>query len=1324
MTNLGTAQDELIRRLLSRKVDDGANWSIPRVAPGTPVALTAAQARIWFLARLYPASAEYNIFDTVHLRTAPEQERLAVALRTLVERHDALRVRITDTGGAPVQIDEGPFDPEVTWYDLTGLDPVEADRRAEVIANRCARELIRPDERPLFRFSAIRLPAGGAVLVMVVHHLITDNWSWTILLRELTTVLSGGTLPPAGRVGYLDYAAWQGSTVDERRLAREVGYWTAKLGGELPVLDLPKDRPRPAVSSRLGHALPVAVPTGTADAARQLADREGTTLFVVMLAAYKVMLLRLTGQRDLIVGTALAGRDHPVTEDLVGCFVKAVALRTALLPTGTFRDVVRDVHRTVLEAQDHQALPYDEIVARLGVPRDLGVHPVFQTYFGMQTAEELHLPGAEIVPFSLFDYGAAKWDLTFSLTESSNGLDGMVECAADLFDRDTLDRFRQVWLQVLAAVTADPDAPVGRVPLVSPAEADRILGELNPYRRPEHRYRTLAEPFEEQVRRTPDAVALEGPEGELTYAGLNARANRLAHFLRRQGVDAHSRVALCLARGFTMVTAIYAVAKSGAAYVPLDPEHPDARLAFMLADTAPTVVLTDRACRDRVPAGSWQVVTLDVEADRWADEPASDVTAVRPPGHASHLLYTSGSTGRPKAVVCPVDGAVADLLWMQRRYPYRAGDAGLFKTSYGFDVSLWEVFWPLYAGARLVVAPPEAHRDVHQLAALIDRYRVTTVYLIPTLLQVFLDELPEGAGRSLRYVLSGGEPVTPRLRDSCHARLDADLVNGYGPTETGCATDMVVPREPGAPVVPLGRPAENFRLYVLGEHLDVLPIGVPGEAYLAAEVGLAHGYHRRADLTAERFLPDPYGPPGARMYRTGDICRYRPDGVLEHLGRIGRQVKVRGMRIELAEVESVLAEHDGVDECSVLAVDQPGRSGLVAFVVPAPGTGADAAELRRHAARLLPAHMVPDWIVAVDGIPVSVNGKTDHAALLRGWSGPSGAETAGRALVPPTGATEVTLAGVFAEVLGRTEVGATDNFFECGGHSLLIFKLIAACGRLLGVRPAVADVFAAPTVRQLAERITTAGPRQSSLVPLAPHPGHPVVVLVHGSGGSALPFRELAAAFGDEFSVYALESPDPDLPGYAVEELARRYVAEVDPVRGLSPVGVVGWSMGGCVALEMTRQWRERGVDVAATVLLDTAPPPAAVASPVARERVRRSIAELDVFAAEGIDASDVGDLSGEFDRLRRAVEANRRAYLAYEPAPLDEPVHLLRARDGDGDRRELLPAGDHWGDLLPGLVTEQVPGSHFSLLRGAHAGPLAVTVARIVTAGMTFEEI
>jgi amino acid adenylation domain-containing protein len=579
------------------------------------------------------------------------------------------------------------------------------------------------------------------------------------------------------------------------------------------------------------------------------------------------------------------------------------------------------------------------------------------------------------------------------------------------------------------------------------------------------RHRTLAGPFEEQADRTPDAVCLVIDRTQLTYRELNDRANRLAHHLIRGGAGPGERVGICLDRGLDLVVSVYAVVKTGAAYVPLDPELPVARLAHMLDNASPLQVLVDPASRDRVPGGPWTV--LDVTGgDAWAAASTANPAPGGAPSAALHLLYTSGTTGRPKGVVTRTDAAQVNIDWMQRCYPYGPGDCAVLKTSPGFDVSIWELFWPLQHGARLAVCPPGVHREPRGLAEFLERHGVTMIFTVPTMLAPLLDHLSPTA--ALRWVVSGGETLAPWLRDATHAALPATtLVNAFGPTEAGSVTDNVIPRGTTDPIVPVGRPAPNFRVAVLDERLRPEPPGVAGEAWIAGEVGLGQGYWRAPGLTAQRFVADPHGPPGTRMYRTGDLCRLHEDGRVDHLGRIDRQIKIHGLRVEPGEIESVLAADPAVADCAVLAHGDPVC--LFAFVVPVPSWPAvdpDTDAIGARAAAVLPEHMRPDVIVPVAGIPATTNGKTDEEALLR-------AVPAEGTVVPPSDAVEAALAEMYGRLLDRSPISMLDSFVALGGHSLLAFQLLDECETVLGVKPDVIRLLTG-TVGEVAESIRSA----------------------------------------------------------------------------------------------------------------------------------------------------------------------------------------------------------------------------------------------------------
>jgi amino acid adenylation domain-containing protein len=642
------------------------------------------------------------------------------------------------------------------------------------------------------------------------------------------------------------------------------------------------------------------------------------------------------------------------------------------------------------------------------------------------------------------------------------------------------------FLQLATRFASEPDAPMLGHALVGAQERDRILYGLNPYRHPDIPYRTMTGPFEEQVERSPDAVALLAENGDtISYRELNERSNRLAHYLRERGAGPGTRIGICLERGVHQVIAIYAVVKTGAAYVPIDADLPDERIAWMLSDSGPRHVLTDPAGRGRIPDGAWDI--HDVRDDReWAGCPVTNPVTGGTAAALIHILYTSGTTGRPKGVASPTAGALANVFWMQHQYPFRDGDTALFKASPGFDISIWEIFWPLYHGARVVICRPGAERDPRHLARLTEKHRASMVFLVPTMMTAFLEEISPSNADALRWVVCGGEPMSPRIRETFYKTLPGCcLINAFGPTEAGPVTDNVVDPELEGVFVPVGRPADNFRVTLLDACLDLVPIGAPGEAYISGRIGLADGYWRAPAKTAERFAADPHGPPGSRMYRTGDLCRYREDGALEHLGRIDRQVKIRGLRVEPGEIESVLTAYPAVGDCAVIAHGQPVR--LAAFVVAAgQKSDLDLAAIGEYAAGFLPAHMRPERIVAVERLPATVNGKIDQQALINIWKAESDRE---REAEPPADELEAMLAGIYRQILDldKSSISMLDNFLQLGGHSMLAVQLLDECSASLQATPDVTEVMDG-TVRDVAasiRRSLSASCRHNRLIPQA-----------------------------------------------------------------------------------------------------------------------------------------------------------------------------------------------------------------------------------------------
>ncbi|MFJ4734814.1 amino acid adenylation domain-containing protein [Streptomyces sp. NPDC088770] len=1055
------------------------------------VPLSFAQRRLWFLNRLEGPSSTYNLPLAARLTGALDVPALKAALGDVVARHESLRTTFPEADGVPRQsvAPDGQAAPvfTVTEADEAGLDAAleEAAFHGFDLAG----------ELPL-RAHLFRLGADRHVLLLVMHHIAGDGLSMAPMARDLAEAY-GARL--AGRapgwaplpVQYADYTLWQrdvlgSETAPDSEIARQLEFWRASLTGLPDELRLPADRPRPAVASHRGSTVPFAVPAELHERMARLARRTRTSLFMVGQAALTALLTRLGAGTDIPLGTPVAGRDDEALDDLVGFFVNTLVLRTDTGGDPTFTALLDRVRENNLAAYAHQEVPFERLVEVLNPERSLGRHPLFQVWLNLQnTADvEIGLPGLEIGAQGV-GIGAAKFDLAFSLRERYDergaplGMTGLVEYSDDLFDPETVSRMAGRLLRLLDAACADPDLPISRLEVLSPAERRQVLHDFNATAR-DVPQGTITELFGRQAAATPDSVALRHDGTELSYARLDAESDRLAHLLVRRGIGPEDVVAVALPRTPRSVVALLAVLKAGGVYLPVDPAYPAERIAFMLADARPAALLTEQPAAAGLPASGVPRVLLD-DADVRAEltalpDTAPDTGRTASLANAAYMIYTSGSTGTPKGVVVPHTG-IGGFGAIREQFELDASSRMLQFASSSFDAAIWEILAPLLVGGVLVMAPADDLAVGEPLAALLARERVTHANIPPAALAV----LPRGALPDGMNVIVAGEASTPDLI----ARW-ADgrrLLNAYGPTEaTVCAT-VSGPLTAGVNP-PIGRPLWNVRVLVLDEALRPVPVGTPGEAYLAG-AGLARGYAGRPGLTAERFTADPYGPPGSRMYRTGDLVRWLPDGDLEFVGRADDQVKIRGFRIEPGEIESLLAAHADVAQAAVLArEDEPGERRLVAYVVAAEDrTEPAVAALREHVAARLPEYMVPSVFMVLPALPLTPNGKIDRRALPAPEpAGPSG----GRA---PRNATEAGLRRIFAEVLGDEDVDVEANFFELGGHSLQATKLVSRIRSEFAAELPLRDFFENPTVAGLAVLVGGAGDARQTVVP-QPRPEH------------------------------------------------------------------------------------------------------------------------------------------------------------------------------------------------------------------------------------------
>ncbi|MFF7730906.1 amino acid adenylation domain-containing protein [Streptomyces sp. NPDC008001] len=1099
------------------------------------IPLSFAQRRLWFLHRLEGPGATYNVPLAVRLSGDLDHEALGAALTDVAGRHETLRTTFPERSGQPRQLVlDAPATPPLEIVETDG--PELAQKVSEAV--RHAFDLA--TERPL-RATLFPLGPRDHLLILVLHHIAGDGWSLAPLAADLGTAYRArvaGTAPAWSPlpVQYADYTLWQrellGDEEDADSLAsRQLSYWRDALAGLPEHLELPTDRPRPAVAGHRGADLTFTLGAELHRGLAELAKECRASVFMVAQAALAALLTRLGAGTDIPIGSPVAGRTDEGLDDLVGFFVNTLVLRTDTSGDPAFRTLLERVRETDLAAYAHQDVPFERLVEDLRPARSLAHHPLFQVALAFHNTAEprLDLPGLRAEAEGVRT-GTTKFDLTVELTErrdgdgAAAGLDGLVEYSTDLFDADTVRALVGRYRRLLEAVVADPGQPIGRIGVLGPEEREHLLVTWNDTALPVPET-DLPALFEARAARGPQAPAVVFGGRELTYAELNASANRLAHFLAARGAGPERVVAVALPRSAELVVALLAVLKTGAAYLPVDPEQPAERTAFMFADARPVAVLTTAGSGRALPPRTPRLALDELGAAGALDAcPDTDPGRAGRPGalHPAYVIYTSGSTGRPKGVAVPHTAIVNRLHWMQAEYRLDATDRVLQKTPFTFDVSVWEFFWPLTEGATLVVAPPEAHKDPTRLAELIRAERITTAHFVPSMLHAFLETPAAADCRTLRRVFSSGEALPAELITRFRSTLDARLYNLYGPTEAAVdATAWACPAD-FAGTVSIGAPIANMRAHVLDDALQLVPPGVTGELYLAGR-GLARGYVNRPGTTALRFVADPFGPAGSRMYRTGDLVRRRPDGTLEFLGRTDDQVKVRGFRIEPGEIEAALVRHPGVARAAVtLREDGPSGRRLVAYVVPAaagpatdapdapgaPGTpdAVEPAGLREHLQGLLPEYMVPAAFVVLAELPLLPSGKLDRAGL------PAPAVTSAPGGRPPRTPREKILSGLFAELLGVDEVGAEDGFFALGGDSIVSIQLVSRA-REAGLVITPRDVFLHQTAAALAAAATeedrTGSEDRADPGRTAPGPALPLVALTQERRA------RLAEAWGD-----------------------------------------------------------------------------------------------------------------------------------------------------------------------------------------------------------------
>lgn len=1085
--NLSPEMKALLEKRLRGDLKSTAKaQTIPRRPEGTPVQLSFAQERLWFLYQLEPDSPAYNMPTAVRFNGPLNVTALEQSLDEIVRRHEALRTTFSTEQGQPLQVvtDHQPF--TLSVEDLQHYPEAEREERLRQLTHEEANRPFDLTQDPLIRARLLCLGPEDFVLLLTVHHIVFDEWSDAVLWRELTALynafVSGDSATlPALPVQYADFAQWQRELLQNGGMDQQLAYWKNQLSGELPLLQLPADRPRPAVQAYRGANCSLELSPTLVESLHALIRTEDVTMFMIGLAAFYILLHRYTGQDNLLVGSPVANRNRVELENLVGFLVNTVVLRTDMTGNPTFRELLGRVREVALEAYDHQDLPFEKLVEELQPERDLSYNPLFQVMFNIVNQARIPQFSNLALSYLDFDIEGAQFDLTLNLIESEDSMMLSANYNADLFLEDRIVLLLRHYETLLASIVADPDQPIAALPMLTAVEQQRLTS-WNDTRRTYPQDKCIHQLFEEQVKQAPAATAVQFDSQQLTYQELNQRANQLAHYLQTLGVGPETLVGICLERSLELVVGLLAILKAGGAYVPLDPDYPAERLTFMLADSQAPILLTREKLLDKLVDVKSQVICFDRDWQRIAQEPVdnpeSDVTAE----NLAYIIYTSGSTGTPKGVMIQHRSLVNYTESTALDFGITAADRVLQFISISFDACAEEIYPSLTRGATLVLRTESMISSIEAFIQKVAEWELTVMILPTAYLRELLNAFAAHSFKlppSIRLVGFGGEKVLPEQITQWQKHVDRSvrLLNRYGPTEaTVVATtwelnseawQIQMPQD-----VPIGHPTHNTQVYVLDRYLQPVGVGIPGELYIGGD-GLARGYLNRPDLTAEKFINAPLigkengKPVTTRLYKTGDLVRWLPDGNLEFLGRIDHQVKIRGFRIELGEIESVLSQHPAIAEVVVMArEDRPGMKQLVAYIVVQEGQKFAISEVRDYLQTRLPDYMVPSLFELLARMPMTPGGKIDRKALP---APDLNSLERQKIYVAPRTPLEEKIAAIWADILHLERVGVHENFFDLGGHSLLATRVVSRLWQALDIEIPLRQLFENPTVAELSE---------------------------------------------------------------------------------------------------------------------------------------------------------------------------------------------------------------------------------------------------------------
>jgi amino acid adenylation domain-containing protein len=1160
--------------------------------------LSFAQQRLWFINELEPHSSTYNISGAIRLTGQLDLVSLERTLQEIIRRHEALRTNFISHNGQPIQVIHQNSSWQMTSIDLQELPTNEREEKIQQLVTGEAEKPFALDTDSLIRATLIIATETEHILLLALHHIVFDGWSMGVLIEEIALLyqafVQGKPSPLAElEIQYVDFAVWQRQWLQGEILERQLNYWQQQLANPPVLLELPTDRPRPPVQTFRGAEQIFTIPADLTSALYSLSRQEGVTLFMTLLAAFDLLLARYTGQTDILIGSGIANRHHSQLEGLIGFFVNMLVFRTDLSGNPSFRELLGRVQSIVLPAYAYQDLPFEMLVDVLQPERTPSHSPLFQVAFFLQNApaSEIELTGLTLSTLTR-EHKTAKFDLTLSLEQINDELIGVWEYNTDLFNGDTIARMACHFQTLLSGIVAHPEQPITELPLLTVTEQHQLLYEWNDTCREYPQDRCIHQLFEEQVAKTPDAVAVVFEEQELTYQQLNERANQLAHYLQTLGVKPEVLVGICVERSLEMVVGLLGILKAGGAYVPLDPTYPTERLAFIIEDAQVPILITQEQLVNNLPTTQTQILLLE---ELWPTllsihpqyNPKNEVTA----NHLAYVIYTSGSTGTPKGVLGLHQGAVNRFNWMWKEYPFESEEICCQKTSFSFVDSVWELFGSLIKGIRTLIIPDAEVKDPYSLVQYLGSQQITRIVLVPSLLSAILETHSDLQTRlsKLKYWSVSGEVLSIDLAKRFLKSMPQSLLlNLYGSSEVSADVTACEINDKSISAS-IGCPIDNTQIYILDRQMQPVPIGVAGELHIGGD-GLARGYLNRPDLTASKFIPNPFLPDkSARLYKTGDLARYLPDGNIEFLGRIDHQVKIRGFRIEPGEIEAALLQEPTIQQCAVIAhEDTSGSKHLVAYIVG--DEELDSSKLKTSLKNKLPDYMIPNIMVHLDTLPLTPNGKLDYKALSILSTG----SRLSSINIPPRDHVEFKLTELFTEIFDLKVVGIRDDFFDLGGHSLLIARLLKRIEETFCITNLpLSIIFQNRTVEQLAMALRTQSyiDCESTLLPLQPSGTLRPLFCITPIFGAGYMFKLLPDYLGSDQPFYALQSPDlyfEEAPQTQIEEMAAHYIETLTTLQSEGPYHLMGWCAGGMIAYEMAQQLLRKGEAVERLILIDT----------------------------------------------------------------------------------------------------------------------------------------